>query len=361
MSRLEQVRDHFLQKVYCEQLQRQLACSKYVASRTNSCPVVQGTRLAKNNVIHHQVPKQYSSPRKNPVHNSSLTLNQSLPNHNQHLPTRQCAPRMTRVKSLGNVSLMAQAFPNPFLVPSRKHSIGPHDHTMAQACPPRSSDGTPKVNMQPNNKSYVKRSRSESKPVLPNSTGSDRRVSVTTQGDQRWQCQLCKRKFTAKERFEKHTQICEKTFNKKRPVFNSIHQRLNEPKEITEDSPPKEVRQNYSNIQFEFRLILQKNCTHIFVSSAIYGLPLILVLCLQNDVDVAKPGKADDQRTSAVSNGNWKATRQQFLDDIRNARLKNKMNTALEDEISIHVAIAPGHKSEPLPHSDNETCFITKL
>lgn len=39
------------------------------------------------------------------------------------------------------------------------------------------------------------------------------------------QCKHCSRKFAAKERLDKHAEICAKTFHKQRPVFNSAKQR----------------------------------------------------------------------------------------------------------------------------------------
>lgn len=141
-------------------------------------------------------------------------------------PNTAPAPRtnITRVKSLCNVSLYV---PNPTttVIPPKvpaasvngksntKRSVAPSVNNSANS----EHEGYTRKRVNRPIKSITSSRASES--------GENKRNAANKN---ELQCKHCQRKFSTRDRLEKHMDICQKTFKKQRPKFNSVKQRLKE-------------------------------------------------------------------------------------------------------------------------------------
>ena len=209
MSRLEQMRQNFLLRVYSEQ-QHSLPLSKPALSWAKSMHNIPS--LVKISQLQSQLRRTTSGLHS--TYNikygpSYATIQQSAHNIIQ--------TNISRVKSLNNINLATPNGVKLKCISSKQN----------EQFPKRNS--TPSVNTHGTNANSAKVNR-PTRPAIGSGTlpAEHKRSMVNSNSRNELQCLHCNRKFAAQERLDKHVEICAKTLNKQRTVFNSSKQRLKE-------------------------------------------------------------------------------------------------------------------------------------
>lgn len=259
MSRLEQMRAHFLQRVYNEQevstntvknhyqqksVARTLSSAKSVAHlpssrdyHNNSYQNQNYQKISSNQNYHHH----YQMRRTPSCLTSSSTsgLRARIDRRNSSSSSCSSSSNLSRVKSLTSIH---QQNLEPYRVQPAKVSkvYKQNVEHFPQTKGIQTSEGpSSKVNnstVSKVNKASQQATITSSSKVSNTSFRENRRPSTNgnssslgTRGSQaeqpKLECKHCGRSFAAKERLDKHVTICEKTSSKKRPVFSSARQR----------------------------------------------------------------------------------------------------------------------------------------
>lgn len=214
MSRLEQMRQHFLQRVHSEQQQLSLQFTKTkTKSSLNSAKSIQNI----SNLL--KISPGQSQLRRTPscLQASSYGYNNKFIREHSFLESADLLSRgrspvktnLSRVKSLNSISSLAPSRLKPKSVSSKQSESTKRNLT------PIGNE------TQANN---AKVNRPNTTRAAPNGSRalSEEQKRATTNSS----CKHCDRTFSAKDRLDKHVNICAKTLHKQRPIFNSAKQRF---------------------------------------------------------------------------------------------------------------------------------------
>ena len=211
MSRLEQMRQHFLQRVHNEQQQLSL-----------QLPLRRGSAMSCTKSIQNipgllQFPQvQQSQLRRTPSnlepsHGRKYGQGQGFYSSESHIGAKA---NLSRVKSLNSINLVAPSRMKPKCANSKQSESTKRNLTPSGN---EAQTNNAKVNRPPTRTANNSRTLAVESKRFPANNGSTRNEL---------QCKHCDRKFAAKERLDKHVEICAKTLHKKRPIFNSSKQRF---------------------------------------------------------------------------------------------------------------------------------------
>ncbi|KAI2808720.1 hypothetical protein RDWZM_005927 [Blomia tropicalis] len=381
MSRLEQMRQHFLQRVYHDQQQSALR-----ATATRSSSLTHAKSI-------HNIPKCYttSSSSSSPQSSQCIPLKRTASElhsissakyashyHQHHRANVNRVAQtnhvnISRVKSLNNVYIgpnrvqMKSVNGNTTNTNNNNATIGivnnnnnssnghiysqsngnvengpvstfngKHGETKRYSTSSVNNNGGNNANnngsMGVNRPNRTRVQTAQTIPSSTQSTASRRRAPNSTNNNnnnrEELQCKHCQRQFAAKDRLERHVDICARILNKRRPVFNSSRQRLKEQFEQVESN----ITQNDSigkQIVVSFQLQQYRHLLNIYLTIVIFH-----IFVKDNNVDIPPPITTKSKREKP----NWRIVRQQFLESIKNSRLK-QMELSDSDESNFETAI----------------------
>lgn len=212
MSRLEQMRQHFLQRVHSEQQQLSLQlpktktgsslnCAKSIQNISSLLKISPGSQLRRTPSCLQASSYGYNNKfiQEHGFLDSADLLSRGSPVKNN----------LSRVKSLNSISSLAPSRLKPKSVSSKQS-----ESTKRNLTPVGNET-------QANN---AKVNRPNTTRAAPNGSRalSEEHKRATTNSS----CKHCDRTFLAKDRLDKHVNICAKTLHKQRPIFNSAKQRF---------------------------------------------------------------------------------------------------------------------------------------
>ena len=268
MSRLEQMRQHFLQRVYSEQAATAVVSQQNYNNyhyQKSSTPARAALSSAKSlahlpsTSVHQKISANYQSPyQQQPYHplmrrTPSCMTTSSISSVKARVDRRNSSASncstgstsLSRVKSLTSIHQQQQHL-EPYRPPApakvSKHSQAPLAKVQPSRVNSTASSAGSKVNSsssrapQPPTTSQTSSTGTSSRAAVesnsgsssqrrPSSTNSNRSSHSTRNEQASLECKHCARPFAAKERLDKHVTICAKTSTKRRPVFSSARQR----------------------------------------------------------------------------------------------------------------------------------------
>ncbi len=297
MSRLEQMRQHFLQRVYSEQAATAVVSQQNYNNyhyQKSSTPARAALSSAKSlahlpsTSVHQKISANYQSPyQQQPYHplmrrTPSCMTTSSISSVKARVDRRNSSASncstgstsLSRVKSLTSIHQQQQHL-EPYRPPApakvSKHSQAPLAKVQPSRVNSTASSVGSKVNSrapQPPTTSQTSSTGTSSRAAVesnsgsssqrrPSSTNSNRSSHSTRNEQASLECKHCARTFAAKERLDKHVTICAKTSTKRRPVFSSARQRGVDSLKSSDDGGDKDKAQSgdhQGEVSFEVKM-----------------------------------------------------------------------------------------------------------